>query len=103
MPEGYVLDEKDISPLSAFYTYTNEENQLILFQQCVLNGSSFVIDSEGGYSKIFNVNGNEIYYRDTGERNNYLWSDGKYVLIIKSDESLLLEEIELIINGITVQ
>ncbi len=103
VPEGYSLKEKDISLLSVLYTYTNEDDQVILFEQRVLDGSAFVIDIEDGYSKIICVNGCDVYYRNTGVRNNYLWNDGKYALSINSYENLSIEEIELIIKGITVK
>ena len=103
VPEGYVLDEKDISPLSAFYTYTNEDNQVILFQQRVLYGNIYIIDSEDGYSKIVEIPNYDVYFRDTTQYKNYIWTDGKYAFNIRSSTGLTNDELVAIINGITVK
>lgn len=103
VPEGYILEKSSVNLLSVDYLYYNKSGEMIRFNQYILDGAAFVINSEDGYSKIISVNGCDVYFRNTGERNNYLWSDGKYALSISSYENLSIEEIELIIKGITVR
>ena len=99
LPEGYHLKSKEIRLLRIEYEYVNENNDIIKFQQRILDGSDFTIDSESGYSKILEIEEYDIYYRYTERHHHYVWTDGKYSFTILSNQKITHEEIVLIING----
>ena len=45
LPEGYFLEDKIISHTTAKYTYTNYQGEVIKFEQRILDGSDFTVDS----------------------------------------------------------
>lgn len=103
VPEGYTLEKKEISPLSTIYVYKNKNDQMIKFEQGILDGSAFIINSESGYSKIVDILGYEVYFRDSTQYKNYIWTDGKYSFLIRTDAELSNSEIVAIIDGIKVK
>ena len=52
LPEGYSLTDKNVRPLRIKWEYTNEDNNMIKFEQRILNRSDFHVDSESGYSQM---------------------------------------------------
>ena len=74
-----------------------------MFEQHVLSSSDFVVDNEGGYSKITEIEDYDVYYRFTNTNHIYVWSDEKYSINLKSSVHLSNEEIILIIEGITTK
>ena len=52
LPEGYFLEDKIISHTTAKYTYINYQGEVIKFEQRILDGSDFTVDSESGYSQM---------------------------------------------------
>ena len=103
VPEGYSLEREIIDPTFVQYKYVNEENGYIVFEQCDVNSSSFVVDSEEGYSKVLELEKYDVYYRYNAEQNIYLLNDGKYFLWINSSTELSAEEITQMIEGITIK
>ena len=103
MPDGYTLDYEKITHLRAQYKFIDASNNYIWFEQSVLSGSDFIVDSESGYSKIEEIKLCDVYYRYTGENFIYLWNDDKYSLSLKSTEELSKEELVLIFDGITTE
>lgn len=103
IPDGYSLAEENVSPLSVVYKYVDDRGNVIRFEQHVLDGSDFAVDSESGYSKILTVNTHDIYYRCTKTSHFYIWNDNDYSLLIRSSTELQNEELIKIINGITVR
>ena len=100
LPEGYHLEESNISPLSVRYELIDSNNNTILFEQHTLDGTYFVIDSENGYTKIEDIQNYEVYYRLTNKKHVYVWNDGKYSLFIESSMELSNKEMTLMIDGI---
>ena len=100
LPDGYYLEKENISHTVAVYNYTNSEGDTIYFEQGILDGSGFVINSEKGYSKIVEIKEHNVYYRYTEESHSYIWNDGTYVLTLSSNQRLSNEDIEKIIKGI---
>ena len=65
-------------------------------------GVTIGIDSSLGEAKTLEVNGCAVYYIDC-EEPIFIWNDGKYVMILESEERLLIEEFEKIIRGIKTE
>ena len=102
VPEGYVLDQELKDSFAVKYVFKNENNDVLVFDQGVIHGE-FVIDSEEGYSEFVAVGANKVYYRFTGKNHNYIWSDGKYVMSITTEEDFPKEEIIRIIEEMTTK
>lgn len=99
LPEGYEIVKETITTVRIKYKITNQNGDIILFEQRPLT-SDFTVDSESGYSRMKDIDEYEIYYRSTGEFHYYIWTDGKYSLKLRSDTKLSYEEIVLMLNGI---
>ena len=97
VPEGYVLEESEITPIYVKYTFINANN-IFSFEQRVLDYSSFAFDIENGYNLLFNSNGFDVYYKNTSEYHFYLWNDGEYSLLITSNNKLSNEELLSLFN-----
>ena len=102
VPEGYVLEESEITPIYVKYTFINANN-IFSFEQRVLDYSSFAFDIENGYNLLFNSNGFDVYYKNTSEYHFYLWNDGEYSLLITSNNKLSNEETQTVINNLTIK
>ena len=103
VPEGYVLEESVITPLRVRYVFINTQNDTIVFEQRVLDYSSFAFDIENGYNLLLNNNGMDVYYKNTPKYHFYLWNDGKCSLLITSNNKLSNEEIQTVINNLTIK
>lgn len=103
VPEGYVLEESVITPLRVKYVFVNIKNDTIIFEQRVLDYSSFAFDVESGYALWLSDNELDIYYKITKESHFYLWNDGHYSIELRSNIPISDEELILIIRGITTE
>ncbi len=103
LPEGYNLTDKKVRPLRIQWEFTNETNDVIKFEQRILDGSGFAVDSESGYSQMNEIEKYDVFYRFTDKYHHYIWSDGKYAMSIKSKMDLSHEQIIQIIDGIKVR
>ena len=103
VPDGYFLEEENISPLSVVDKFVDINGNVIKFKQSILNNIDFVIDSESGYSQIVDVNKYDVYYRSTDTFHYYIWNDSEYALTLRSTAPLSNETIILIIEGITIK
>ena len=99
LPEGYSLTDKNVRPLHIKWEYTNEDNNMIKFEQRVLDTSKFTVDSESGYSQIKEIEEYDVYYRFTDKYHYYIWYNSKYSFIVNSTAPLSNEQIVLIIEG----
>ena len=103
IPDGYELEEEVINRLIVQYTYKNENDEFIVFEQRVLSSSDFVADSEGGYSKITEIEEYNVYYRLTGGQHIFILNNEKYTMNLISNEKLDNTELISIIEGITIK
>ena len=99
LPEGYKLEKENIYDLCVTYTFADKNNNVIIFEQRVLDKSEFTVDSESGYSEIKEIDEYDIYYRFAGKYHYYNWTNGKYSFIVNSTAPLSNEQIVLIIEG----
>lgn len=100
LPDGYNLTDKNVRPLRIKWEYTNENNDMIKFEQRILNRSDFHVDSESGYSQIKEIEKFDVYYRFTDKYHHYIWHNSKYSFTINSTTPLSNEQIVLIIDGV---
>lgn len=103
MPEGYTLERSITDSLTVQYKYVNEENECIIFEQRPTVSSIFIVDSEDGYFKMWQIEEYDIYCRFTDSSCIYVWSDEKYLIKLKSDTQVSDEDIIRIIEGIVVK
>ena len=101
LPKGYNLIRTTEDPLARTQTWKNKRGaKLKLVQHHI--GVTIGIDSSLGEAKTLEVNGCAVYYIDC-EEPIFIWNDGKYVMILESEERLLIEEFEKIIRGIKTE
>ena len=103
VPEGFHLETANLDPIGIDYVFYDESGKMIRFEQGISDGSSFIIDSENGYSKMLNMQGYDIYFRDTTQFKSYIWTDGKYSFMIKTNAEITDSEILAIIQGLKVK
>ena len=102
VPEGYVLEESNVTPIYVKYTFI-DSNNILIFEQRALDYSSFAFDVESGYALWLSDNELDIYYKTTKAVHIYLWNDGCYSIKIRSTTPLTHEELKSIIDGITTK
>jgi hypothetical protein len=103
VPEGYVLEESFEDSLIVKYKFTDCNNNVLAFEQRVLDNSKFLFDVESGYALLLNVDNINIYHKTTKAVHIYLWNDGCYSIKIRSTTPLTHEELKSIIDGITTK
>lgn len=99
LPEGYKLEKENIYDLCVTYTFADKNNNVIVFEQRILNRSDFHVDSESGYSQMKEIEEYDVYYRLTDKYHYYIWHNSKYSFIVNSTAPLSNEQIVLIIEG----
>ena len=103
LPEGYTFENEIITPLCVQYILVDENDNIIKFEQRILDRSDFTVDSESGYSEIKEIEEYDVYYRFTAKYHHCIWNDGKYTMSIKTKTELSTEQIIQIIDGIKVR
>lgn len=103
VPRGYVLDKEILTSVYVRYEFKHESGDTLFFEQRALTRSSFVVDSESGYSKIEEIKEYEVYYRFTGKNHLYVFNNEKYSLNIKSSTKLSNEDIILMLDGLATK
>ncbi|MBO5314941.1 MAG: DUF4367 domain-containing protein [Clostridia bacterium] len=103
LPEGYSLEKEVITPVCTQYEFKNENGDYIWFEQKLLDGTDFYVDSESGYTQMNNVKDYEVYYRYTGEKHVYVWNDSNYSMKLSSSIQISSDEIVLILKGLKIK
>ena len=103
VPERYSLKMETITNMCVQYEFINEDGNSLYFEQRALTRSSFVVDSESGYSKIEEIKEYEVYYRFTNKYHHYVWCNEKYSMTIKSNTYLTNEDIILMLDGLATK
>ncbi len=102
VPEGYVMTEEQIIPISVLYKFENDGGRLIMFKQKRLDTSQFYLDVQNQAAIVFDDE-HKIYYRKVNNTHHYIWCDEKYAMTIKSDVELSEDVLLLMLQGITVK
>lgn len=87
VPEGYVLESEQRYPAANRIKWINDENDFIDFEQHILDGSNYSMDSEYGQASVI-VCGEFEVYCSMAEVFNYMWNDGMYAYKIRSSEKI---------------
>lgn len=103
VPEGYVLEESNVTYSFVRYKFVDVNNNIIYFEQRLLDGSNFLFDIERGYTLWLSHNELDIYYKATPEYNFYLWNNGNYSFLIISSNEISNEEIQIVITNLTIK
>ena len=103
VPEGYSLEKEITTPVFIRYKFTNQNGDYLWFEQTLIDGTDFVVDSESGYTKILDVENYEIYYRSTDKKHFYIWNDGKYSIKLSSSTELSNDIIISVVKGIVIK
>ena len=103
VPDGYVLGKTQANPTLIRYEFVNADNNVLVFEQGVLDNNKFLFDIESGYTMWLSNDNINIYYKTTSYYHYYLWNDGCYSIKIRSTASVDLEELKLIIDGIKIK
>lgn len=101
VPEGYTLVETDESSTLYRQIWENDLGEELIFEQWEID-TALSINSELGKSEIFDLCGQTVYYRNV-ENPCYIWSDGKYSMVLAVSEEITLEEFEKILHGIKTE
>lgn len=102
VPEGYTPTKTSSSSIGKEQQWKNNSGEYIIFEQSIIDGSIYNINSELGETKILHICGLNVYYRNI-EKPCCIWSDGKYSLLLTTSEELPLEELEKIIQSIETE
>lgn len=100
IPDGYELISESKTPISVYYKWQDDSNNIITFRQKTLDGTSFQFDAEQGDSEILYCGDYIIYFREFEESYHYLWNDGKYALTLTANVELSSDELLKITSGI---
>lgn len=103
LPDGYSHEKEVITPVCTQYEFKNENGDYIWFEQKLLDGTDFYVDSESGYTQMNNVKDYEVYYRYTGEKHVYVWNDSNYSMKLSSSIQISSDEIVLILKGLRIK
>ena len=101
VPEGYAFVRAFDSPSVHRQIWKNDLGEVLIFEQWGI-GSVIGINSERGESKILDICGQTVYYRNL-EKHFYIWSDGKYGMMLCVSEELSQEDFEKILQGIKTE
>lgn len=101
VPDGYELVKTNESSRLYKQIWKNDSGEELVFEQWGIDAASS-INSELGDSKILDLCGQTVYYRNI-EKPCYLWSDGKYYMILYVSEDFSQEDFEKILQGIKTE
>ena len=100
IPEGYEFKKKIEKNFAVAYIYKNTDEKEITIRQKVMEESKLRIDIEQGYTKVFTIDGTDIYLREDERINTYVFEYNSYMVQIQFQDKLSEEEFVKIINGI---
>ncbi len=103
VPEGYKLVNEVTSPIQVLYRYENAQGKKIKLEQYLLNGVKHRFDNENETTDKIKVENYTVYYRISEKSHNYVWNDGKYTIVLISDEQIEKEELIKIVNGFQIK
>ena len=103
LPEGYSLKREIINKATVNYKYVNENDEFIIFEQSPADSSFVFIDDESAYDKIDEIESYDVYRRISSESYVCIYSDEKYMIMIRLSSQLSNEELIAIIEGIEIK
>ena len=101
VPEGYVLESEHRLPRVNRSKWVNDENDYIDFEQHVLDGYNFSLDSEDSKVTIKTCGEFEVYCL-LSDIPCYTWNDGIYAYQIRCSEKISDDKLSQIISGLKI-
>ncbi len=103
IPEEYKLIKSEMNSLYVHYTWQDNQENRITFEQRLFDGTNFSMDVEE--SEIFVVRQNDItiYSQASNTSYRYVWNNGKYAMSLISTMQLSEETLSKIIDGIVIK
>lgn len=101
VPEGYVLESEQHWAGMSKTKWKNEQDHYIVFEQYILDGANFSMDSEYGQASVIICGEFEVYCL-TSDISFYTWNDGMYVYQINTSDSLINEELTRMVTGLKI-
>ena len=99
VPEGYVLESEHRLPRVNRCRWVNEKGCYINFEQHLLDGSNYSMDSENGQTSVI-ICGEIKVYCLISDITCYTWNDGIYVYKIYSSEKFSDNELMRLISEV---
>ena len=103
LPDGYIVTNEKITPLSIFYEFKNNDSLVMTFTQQNLRSAQFWLDVEHGESVVIATEGLDLYCRVIDNSYHYIWNDGEYAMLLTSDVEFSQDVLLQIIEGVIVK
>ena len=101
VPEGYVLESEQHWASMSKAKWKNEQGNYIVFEQHILDGANFSMDSENGQTNVIICGEFEVYCLTTN-KSCYTWNNGTYAYRIYSSEIFSDDELAQIILAVQI-
>ena len=98
--DGYELVHEESTSIDIIYEYRNSSGGTLTFEQYLLDGTNFIMDSEHGDAELREIDDYCFYYRFTSQRHYYIWNDGEYAMTLTSNTVLSDDALINLLNGI---
>ncbi len=102
VPDNYKMIQEYCDSLCVKYVFENKTDYII-FKQKTLDSNHINVDAENNNSTQIVCDGTTIYFRKTETENIYIWRDDRYSLSITSTNEINIEELEKILDSISVK
>lgn len=101
VPKGYVLESEQRYPAANRSKWINPQGDYLTFEQHVLDGSNYSMDSEYGQANVIICGEFEVYCL-ISDISHYTWNDGAYAYKIWSSEILSEDELARMISELQI-
>jgi hypothetical protein len=98
--DGYELVNEESTSIDVIYEYRNSAGNTLTFEQYLLDGTNFILDSEHGNAEQQEIEGYRLYYKYDGQQYFYIWNDGTYAMTLTSNTEITNDDLINLLNGI---
>lgn len=103
IPNGYVQVKEQKLNSYALYEFSNDNGDVLIFEQVTIESAKFFINNEDGYTNTITLDEKTVYYRASNGTYFYIWNNEKYAFSLYSDAEIKEEEFIRIIEGISMK
>jgi len=103
LPDGYVLRKEVIRSNRVTYTWKNESEEIISFDQKIYDAVVHYVDIEKSRTENFKHLEYTVYVILSDYGKTYLWDNGEYIFTLKITQEISKEEVSKIIESICVK
>lgn len=101
VPEGYEVFENNESSVLVQYKWKNAHDDMIAFEQIILDTTRFTLDAENGDTSVLEYANLTLYCRTIDNYKYYIWCDYNYSYSLQVCIDLKDSELFLILDGIS--